>query len=84
VIKELKENNIRVEFNGKAETVGYKIREAQAAKIPIIITIGEKEKKAKTVSVRTADNKVRFGVKVGSLIKKILKNVEEKDIEFKL
>ena len=41
--------------------------------------------KAGTVAVRTnKDGKLKFGVKVKDLISKILKNVDEKGIEFKL
>ncbi|MBW2993250.1 threonine--tRNA ligase [Candidatus Woesearchaeota archaeon] len=75
---ELKEGGIRVYFDNRAETVGYKIRDAQAHKIPYIITIGEKEKKAKAISVRTRDNQVKFGVKLSPFIKNLLKEIEEK------
>ena len=42
----------------------------------------EKEEKNKTVAVRTSDGKVKFGVKVDDLIKKILDNVEKKEEKF--
>ncbi|MBW2995889.1 threonine--tRNA ligase [Candidatus Woesearchaeota archaeon] len=85
IVKELKENGIRVDFDDSKETTGKKIRDSQIAKIPIVINVGEKEQKAETVAVRTnSDGKVKFGVKLSSLIKKIKENVEKKEIEFNL
>jgi threonyl-tRNA synthetase len=42
----------RVEFDGRNEKLGYKIREAQLAKVPYAIIIGEKEVAAETVAPR--------------------------------
>jgi len=85
VIEELKANGIRVDENLKAETTGKKVRDSQIEKIPILINVGEKEEKAKTIAVRTnKDGKVKFGVKVQDLIKKISENVEKKELELKI
>jgi threonyl-tRNA synthetase len=85
VVKELKEAGVRVDSNLRAETTGKKVRDSQIEKIPLLLTIGEKEVKAKTVAVRTNSNgKVKFGMKLSTLIKKIKDNVEKKEIEFKL
>ena len=53
---------LRVEVDGRTESLNRKIREAQLDKIPLILTIGEKEKAAGTLSVRTLDGHVRYGV----------------------
>ncbi len=85
VEKELKDAGIRVDSALRAETTGKKVRDSQIEKIPILLTIGEKEQKAKTVAVRTNKNgKVKFKVKLNSLIKKIKNNIENKEIEFKI
>jgi threonyl-tRNA synthetase len=42
----------RVELDGRNEKLGYKIREAQLAKIPYAIVIGDKEVAAGTVAPR--------------------------------
>ncbi|MBD3354688.1 threonine--tRNA ligase, partial [Candidatus Woesearchaeota archaeon] len=85
VEKELKDAGIRVDSALRAETTGKKVRDSQIEKIPILLTIGEKEQKAKTVAVRTnKDGKVKFGVKLSTLIKTIKDNVEKKEIEFKI
>ena len=81
----LRKSGIRVEFNGKAETTGKKVRDAQMSKIPLLITIGDKEIKQNTIAVRTnKDGKVEFGVNIKDLIEKIKLNVEKKSIEFKI
>ena len=53
IAKVLKENNIRVECDIRNEKIGYKIREAQMQKVPYMIILGDKEMKAKNISVRS-------------------------------
>jgi len=79
VKEELEKNNLIVELDTRTESVNYKVREAQLQKIPIVITIGEKEEKNETAAVRTLDGKVKFNVKVKDLVKKISKNIEKKE-----
>ncbi len=45
-------DGFRVEIKDAQETVGKKIREGELQKIPYLLIVGEKEVKAKTVSVR--------------------------------
>lgn len=84
VKEELEKDDLRVEMDSRTESVGYKVREAQQQKIPLIVTLGEKEEKSKTLAVRTRDNKVYFGMKLDKFIKNIKQNIMEKDskIEF--
>ncbi len=82
--EEFEKNNLRVEVDSRTESVSYKVREAQSQKIPLILTIGEKEDKNQTVAVRTLDNKVYFDVNIDDLIGKILKNIGEKRIKIEL
>ena len=62
----------------------YKVRDAQLQKIPLILTVGEKEEKSNTVAVRTLDGKVKFGVKASDLVEKIIKNIENKKEKIEL
>lgn len=84
IMEEFEKNDLRVEVDARTESVGYKVREAQHQKIPLILTVGEKEEKNNTVAVRTMDNKVYFDVKIEDLIKKVLKNVEEKKVKVEI
>ena len=52
VFTELKDAGWRVELDERNEKLGYKIREAQLAKIPYAIIIGDKEVQAQTVAPR--------------------------------
>jgi len=72
------ENGFRVETDFNAETIPKKVRDAQLKRIPIIITIGDKEVNSNTVAVRTLDGKVRFGVPIDKLIKSMSDAVENK------
>lgn len=78
IFNELKEQGIRVLFDSREETVGAKIRDARNARIPYVLMVGEKEQKAKTVSIRTRDNKIDFNKKLSPFVKKVLKEIEER------
>ena len=75
--QKLEDENIRVELNDKAETIPKKVNDAEKLKIPIILTIGDKEVKNKSLAVRM-DNKVKFGVKVDESIKEIKNKIEKR------
>ncbi len=53
VQEELNAVGIRSEVDTRAEKIGYKIREAQKAKIPYMLVVGQKESEEGTVSVRS-------------------------------
>ena len=53
VQEELNAAGIRSEVDTRAEKIGYKIREAQKAKIPYMLVVGQKESEEGTVSVRS-------------------------------
>jgi len=48
----LKEEKVRVEIDQRREKINYKIREAQTAKIPFALVVGDKEMETDSVSVR--------------------------------
>jgi threonyl-tRNA synthetase len=52
VFERLRQDGWRIELDGRNEKLGYKIREAQLAKIPYAIVIGDKEVAAGTVAPR--------------------------------
>ena len=56
VKKELEKIDVRVEIDDRNEKIGYKIREAQLGKIPYMLVVGDKEKEADTVGVRSREN----------------------------
>ncbi len=52
VQKQLREAGIRSELDDRSEKVGYKIREAETAKIPYMLVLGAKEAESGQVSLR--------------------------------
>ncbi len=62
VFEELRDDGWRVELDTRNEKLGYKIREAQLAKIPYAAVIGDKEVQAQTVAPRR-----RGGENLGAL-----------------
>lgn len=63
---------LRVEVDSRGESLKKKVREAQINQIPLILTIGAKEKEAGTLSVRTLDGKVRYGIPLDDFIETAL------------
>ena len=55
ILETLKSWGIRAELDARNEKLGYKIREAQVKKIPLMLVLGEKEKTAQTLSVRKSN-----------------------------
>ncbi|MFP4533559.1 MAG: threonine--tRNA ligase [Desulfobacterales bacterium] len=69
---------LRSRVDKRTESLNKKVREAQLSKIPLIITVGEKEKSAGTLSVRTLDGQVHYGVGQDLFINAVLANVAER------
>ena len=72
-----KEKNIRVELDDRSESIGRKVRDAIKEKIPVLITIGDKEVSKKTLAVREGE-KVNFHLNPDKLIQEILNRIEKK------
>ena len=50
--KQMHRNYVRVEVDDRSEKIGYKIRQAQMAKVPYMLVVGDKEVEEGTVNVR--------------------------------
>jgi len=72
------EAGLRVEVDDRTESLNRKVREAQLDKIPLILTIGEKEKAAGTLSVRTLDGHVRYGVPRDQFLDTVLEHARQR------
>jgi threonyl-tRNA synthetase len=60
--RRLQRAGLRCEVDSRAESLNKKIREAQLQYIPLILTIGNKEKTSGTLSVRTLDGTIKQGI----------------------
>ena len=75
---------LRTEIDSRTESLNKKIRAAQLANIPLILTIGAKEQASKTLSVRTLDGNVKMGVSQDVFIQAVAKNIEKRELELNL
>ena len=75
----LDEAGIRVELDTRSEKIGYKIREAQTAKIPYMLIVGQKEEEEGTVSVRSRFAGDEGGRTLDAFIADILKEIASKE-----
>ncbi|MFA6217485.1 MAG: threonine--tRNA ligase [Candidatus Omnitrophota bacterium] len=69
---------IRVEVDNRNETLDKRIREAELAKIPYILVLGEREAKQNTVSLRKKGLGNQGVISLEDLIKKLKEEIDNK------
>ena len=74
----LRSAGIRAEIDSRNEKIGYKIREAQLAKIPYMTVIGDKEAKSGETAVRSRKDGDIGSMAVAEFIAKLRKEIDEK------
>ena len=84
VKSELEKADLRVEVDDRAESLNKKVREAQLNQIPLILTIGGKEKDAKTLSVRTLDGHVKYGVSHQMFLDTVTEHIRNRELALDL
>ena len=80
VLATLKNAGLRAEVDSRTESLNKKVREAQLQYIPLILTIGGKEKEASTLSVRTLDGNVKYGVSHETFLNTVHKNMRNREL----
>ncbi len=80
VLDILKNAGLRVEIDSRTESLNKKVREAQLQYIPLILTIGGKEKEAGTLSVRTLDGNVKYGVSHQAFLDTVLAHIGNREL----
>jgi threonyl-tRNA synthetase len=78
VLAELTAAGIRVELDNSDESLGKRIRNAEKAKSPYILVVGEKEVESESVAVRKRNDGDLGAQPVKDFIKNILKEIEDK------
>jgi threonyl-tRNA synthetase len=79
VKNKLLENDIRVELNDKAESLGKRISETEKQKTPYILVVGEKEVADKTVAIRTRGVKEQETLPLDEFMEKVIKEIINKN-----
>ncbi len=62
LMKPVKYNEVRYTTDARNESLGKKIREATAMKVPVQLIVGPKDKEAREVSVRTQDGEQKVAL----------------------
>lgn len=79
IIEELAESNpdLRIDADFRSVPVGGKIKDAEVARIPWIILLGDKEEDKKSLAIRR-DGKVEYGVKLDDFIEELNVQIRER------
>ncbi len=77
VFLELRKHGVRIEKDLRNEKLNYKIREAQFAKIPYMLIVGDKEKNDGSVTVRLRNGKNLPSMPVSEFISMLEKESKE-------
>jgi len=75
---------LRTEVDSRTESLNKKVRDAQLNKIPLILTIGNKEKESGNLSVRTLDGKVRFGITHEKFLTRVLSHINKRKLDLEI
>ncbi len=78
VVQTLEAAGLRSELDSRTESLNKKVREAQLSYIPLILTIGNKEKESGAFSVRTLDGSVKYGISRETFLNKVFEHIRER------
>ncbi len=78
IFKILQEEDIRVEVDKRNEKLQYKIREGELNKVPYMLIIGDREKEARTVSLRARKEGDLGAMKIEDFVERIKTEVKNK------
>tara|TARA_Y100000310_G_scaffold337821_1_gene425878 strand:+ start:340 stop:1632 length:1293 start_codon:yes stop_codon:yes gene_type:complete len=79
ILSKLKKEGIRADGDFNSTTISEKVRNAELQKIPYIITIGDKEEKAKAVAIRQRGSKGLRQEKIDKLISDLKKEITDRN-----
>ncbi|QUH30268.1 threonine--tRNA ligase [Vallitalea guaymasensis] len=80
VVDGLKAKGIRVEFDDRAEKIGYKIREGRMERVPYLLIVGQKEQDENKVAVRSRAKGDEGAISLDEFIARLEKEIESKEI----
>jgi threonyl-tRNA synthetase len=77
---ELQKAGIRTEMDTRSEKIGFKIREAQLAKIPYMLVIGDNEVETEKITVRSRKEGDLGTFELSDFVGKLVKEKDNKAI----
>ncbi len=75
-----KQNNLRSTVDIRREKIGYKIRDAEIQKIPLILIVGDKEVKQETASLRIHSVGDKGQVNVNEFLEKVKNLIQNRSL----
>jgi len=75
-----KQNNLRSTIDIRREKIGYKIRDAEIQKIPLILIVGDKEVKQETASLRIHSVGDKGQVNVNEFLEKVKNLIQNRSL----
>lgn len=79
--KMMRDKGLRVEFDRRNEKLNFKIREAQLAKTPYMIIIGDKEAEQGELSLRTKSGKIINNLKLEAVVDQLVNEVKTRALK---
>jgi threonyl-tRNA synthetase len=79
--KRLRTAGIRADYDDRNEKLGFKIREAQLAKVPYMLIIGDQEVENETVSVRLKNGANLNGLAQTEFVDKLVQEIKERKLD---
>jgi threonyl-tRNA synthetase len=79
-----KENRMRCFVDSRREKMGYKIRDAETQKIPLILIVGDREVESKTASLRIHTVGDKGTVDVNEFLEKVMELIKNKSLSIVL
>lgn len=80
----LERSGLRTEIDSRTESLNRKVREAQLSYVPLIVTIGAKEKDTGCLSVRTLDGRVRMGVRQETFVDVVRTRIANRSLDLEI
>jgi threonyl-tRNA synthetase len=77
----MRAKGLRVEFDRRNEKLNFKIREAQMAKSPYMIIIGDKEAEQGELSLRTKSGKIINNLKLEAVVDQLVNEVKTRALK---
>ena len=84
VKKTLEASGLRTSIDDRTESLKRKVREAQLEYIPLILTIGAKEKETGALSVRTLDGFVKHGVAMDEFLSRVNEHIKARKLDLEI
>ncbi|MGB5985813.1 MAG: threonine--tRNA ligase [Desulfobacterales bacterium] len=78
---QLESAGLRAMVDSRTESLKRKVRDAQLGNIPLILTIGEKERDAGSLAVRTLDGTVKYGLPQEAFIRQAQAHIRARKLK---